>query len=763
MITRILTTRWMHILLLIALLAGFVGLRRADPAYVRDLRQLTFDAYNRHFPRKSGDPTVILDIDEASLAKYGQWPWPRTLVAQLIDKLNEMGASSIVFDMVFAEADRSSPGRLAASLPDMPELAPAREALMALPDNDDVLAKSIASAGNVVLGIVAANEDTGRAPPENAHFCIDKFAYDDPLNPLRAVDGRSFFATALPVLVRAAAGNGSFTAAPDSDGVIRRVPLMLANRNANGNNVQINPALSMEGLRVAMRDRDICYDIKMNPPVAGQAGSIAAIELRERREIQGMVRTKLAYRIPVDGQGNIIVYYSGARKGLYVSIADLLDGRVPADDIRGKVAIIGTSAIGLKDIRSTPLSTTLPGVELHSEIIDQVLQGHFIERPRGMKEFELIVTIVLCLGIIFIAPFAGTVTVALVVFLMIAGGVFASVLAYQKGIQVDVLYPSIAILSMFILSSILTNLRTELKSRMIRQAFDRYLSPALIEELVKDPDKLKLGGEVRELTVMFTDIRNFTTISESMDPAELIRMMNDFLTPMTSAVLDNKGFVDKYMGDAMMTFWNAPVDTPDHAESACRAALEMVNALKPVNEELKARAEAAQRPFHELKAGIGINSGQASVGNMGSKQRFAYSALGDTVNLASRLEGQTKNYGVSVMISDATRSAAASFATIELDLLTVKGRTEPERVHTLLGGPEIAENPDFVSFRARHDSMLAAYRAKKWDEAEKAAGECIALQPELEVLYRLYISRIAAYRQNPPPANWSGVWVAKDK
>lgn len=763
MITRILTTRWMHILLLMALLAAFVGMRRADPSYVRDLRQLTFDAYNRHFPRKSGNDTVIIDIDEASLAKYGQWPWPRTLVAQAIDKLNEMGASSIVFDMVFAEADRSSPGRLAASLPDTPELAPARDALMALPDNDDVLAKSIANAGNVVLGLVAANEDTGRVPPENTHFCLDKLAYNDPMNPLHLIDGRPYFATALPGLMRAAAGNGSFAVVLDSDGIIRRVPLLIANSNVKNNNIQINPALSLEALRVAMRGRDICYDIEVSPPVPPQKASISSIVLRETREIQGMKRSKVVYRIPVDGDGKIIVYYSGARPGLYVSIADILDGKVAADQIRDKIAFVGTSAIGLKDLRATPLNISLPGVELHSEITDQILQGQYMQRPRGMKEFELIVTIVLCLGIIFIAPFAGTVTIALVVALFLAGGVFASVLAYQKGILVDAVYPSIAILSMFIVSSILTNLRTEMKSRMIRQAFDRYLSPALIEELVKDPDKLKLGGEVRELTVMFTDIRNFTTISESMDPAELIRMMNDFLTPMTSAVLDNKGFVDKYMGDAMMTFWNAPVDTPDHAESACRAALEMVHALKPVNDELKARAEAAQRPFHELKAGIGINSGHASVGNMGSKQRFAYSALGDTVNLASRLEGQTKNYGVSVMISDATRSAAASFATLELDLLTVKGRTEPERVHTLLGGPETAANPDFISFRARHDSMLAAYRAKKWNEAERTAEECLTLRPELEVLYRLYISRIAAYRQNPPPANWTGVWVAKDK
>jgi adenylate cyclase len=449
---------------------------------------------------------------------------------------------------------------------------------------------------------------------------------------------------------------------------------------------------------------------------------------------------------------------------MYISAWKILEGKADISQIKDKIVFVGTSAIGLLDLRSSPLDPILPGVEVHAEIVNQILHNDFLARSDDERSKEGAFTLFAGLSIIFLAPFIGIGTLALLSLASIGGWAAWGFYAYQHfGSQLDIVFPACAIITMFILSSILSNLRTEMEKRMIRQAFDRYLSPALIEELVKDPSRLKLGGDVRELSVMFTDIRNFTTISESMDPAELIRMMNDFLTPMTSAVLDNKGFVDKYMGDAMMTFWNAPVDDAYHAQNACRAALEMVDALKPVNAELKARAEKAGRVFHELKAGIGINSGKASVGNMGSKQRFAYSALGDTVNLASRLEGQTKAYGVTTMIAHSTQKLVPQFATIELDLLTVKGRTEPERIYTLLGDDTVAKTAEFQAFAARHARMLEAYRAQKWDEAVKLAAECADMKPELVALYKLYASRIAHYKDEPPGPVWAGVWVAKEK
>jgi adenylate cyclase len=362
------------------------------------------------------------------------------------------------------------------------------------------------------------------------------------------------------------------------------------------------------------------------------------------------------------------------------------------------------------------------------------------------------------------APFIGTGTLALLGLMLIGAGSLGALYAYRHfGLLLDPVYPSLSIIIIFILSSILTNLRSETERRAVRNAFSHYISPALMEELTGDPDKLKLGGEVREISVMFTDIRNFTTISESMDPAELIKMMNDFLTPMTSCVLNNRGTIDKYMGDAMMAFWNAPLDDPDHALHACTAALQMLSELKALNETLRRQAEENKKVFKELRAGIGIHTGRASVGNMGSKQRFAYSALGDTVNLASRIEGQTKGYGISVMISEEVRKQAPSFAAIEIDLLTVKGRKEPERVYALLGDADFAGSPAYQEISALHGRMLAAYRSQKWDEALARAEDCQTLRPDLAGLYALYRQRIADFKTTPPAAGWQGVWVAKEK
>jgi adenylate cyclase len=596
------------------------------------------------------------------------------------------------------------------------------------------------------MGLTAADSDTGRLPPLRASYLNRKIKP----NPMYYIKSNSFFAAPLEVLADAAAGVGSFTATPESDGVLRRVPLLMGVWSEEKKKVtDMYPALVLEAVRIALG--------KQMYVVHGYGDDEA-----ETLGIQSIAVGDFA--IPVDKAGFMQVYYAGHRQSLYIPVWKLLAGEVDPALVKGKIAFVGTSAAGLKDLRSSPLDNVLPGVELHAEMAEQILNKQFLRRPVMVDTGEQIAIALVSLFIIFLSPYIGTGTLAMLTGVLAVGGYFGGLYVYQNyGYLLDPVYPTLAITLIFIVSSVLTNLRSELEKRMIRQAFDRYLAPDLIEELVKNPEKLRLGGEVRELTVMFTDIRNFTTISESMDPAELIRMMNDFLTPMTSAVLDNKGFVDKYMGDAMMTFWNAPVDMPQHAEFACRAALEMAAALKPVNAELKLRAEKANRPFHELKAGIGINSGRASVGNMGSKQRFAYSALGDTVNLASRLEGQTKAYGVSTMISSATRQQAGAFATIELDLLAVKGRVEPERVYALLGAPEEAKSEAFAAFAAKHEQMLEAYRGSRWGEAMMLTEDCEKLRPDLAQLYKLYRDRIAAYKQTPPPAGWNGVWVAKDK
>ncbi len=330
--------------------------------------------------------------------------------------------------------------------------------------------------------------------------------------------------------------------------------------------------------------------------------------------------------------------------------------------------------------------------------------------------------------------------------------------------MIDPVYPSLALVVTYLAASLLTSLRSETQKRAVQHAFGHYISHDLMEELTESRDKLKLGGETREITVMFTDIRNFTSIAEGMDPESLIRLMNDFLTPMTERVMKNRGTIDKYMGDAMMAFWNAPLDDAEHVKHACVAALEMKDALAPVNAALEARCKTEGRHFMPLQAGIGLNSGPCSIGNMGSKQRFAYSALGDTVNLASRLEGQTKIYGMPIILGEATKNAVPDFAFLELDLIQVKGKMEPVRIFALMGDEQYAQSDKFKSLKDTQIEMLDAYRRQAFDEALdilktlRIEGGTI-----LGTYCNLFEERITQHQKQNPGPSWTGVHVAISK
>ena len=742
---RFLTHRRAQIVLLMMLLGAALFLQREEPSWIERLRQITFDQYNRMMPRHVEGDVVIIDIDEKSLKEYGQWPWPRTTVAQLLGELHALGPKSVAFDIVFAEKDRTSPQSFINRLPHSADMDNCTAQLQKLPDNDSVFAQMIVEAGNVVTGFCGANQKTDQSPLLKASVMETGDAPDAK----KFIQSVSNFSVTLPELMEKAAGNGSFSEAPEGDGVIRRVPLFIGQIDAAGYRLGMYPSLALEALRVAL-GRSV-YQIESYGQNTTHGHGIQSISIGD-------------YHIPTDQKGRMWLYDAGYHPELYIPAWKILDHKINSGIIKDKIIFVGTSTIGLWDLRSSPLASVIPGVEIHAQIIEQILHGKFLKRSDASSNIELIITGLICACIIFLAPFIGAGTLAFIATLLIGSGVVGALYAYQQsGLLIDPVYPSLTVIIIFILSSILTNLRTEMERRTVKTAFGHYISPTLMEELAKNPDKLKLGGEVREISVMFTDIRNFTSISETMDPAELIKMMNDFLTPMTSCVLDNRGTIDKYMGDAMMAFWNAPLDDPEHAVHACTAALQMLAALKVVNVGLQEQAEKNQKPFKELKAGIGIHTGRASVGNMGSKQRFAYSALGDTVNLASRLEGQTKGYGISVMISEEVRKQAPSFAALEIDLLTVKGRKEPERIYTLLGDADFAGSPAFQELASVHGRMLAAYRAQKWDEALALAGDCETLRPELAGLYALYRQRIADFKTTPPPAGWQGVWVAKDK
>lgn len=749
---RFLSSRWFQTAILLLMLSGIVTVRVAEPSLVIRLRHLTFDFYNRLMPRTATDTVAVIDIDEASLQKFGQWPWSRPLIGRLVQKLDAMGAKAVAFDMVFSEPDRTSPDEVVKNLPDTPEMKNIREKLLSLPDNDSVFADMIRQAGNVTLGFVAANEKTQRAPISKTKW--DYTNWKNSPNIRAAMVAMPDFATNLPVIQEAAAGSGSFTATPETDGVIRKVALVISqwSRTENAYAGQY-PTLALEAIRVALKEDTIrIYNSRGTPdkPV------ISAIKVGD-------------HVIPTESDGKAWVYFSGYDRARYIPAWKILEDGIEKKRIRDKVVFVGASAIGLRDLRSTPLGDTdSAGVDVHRELTEQILSGQYLSRPYYFDGMEILSMAGLCLLMIFALPFVGALTMALLGIFLIWGGILGSLYAYNTmGFLIDPVYPSLAIIVMYIVTSILMNLRTEVEKRAVRHAFAHYISPAFMEELAKNPESLRLGGQTRELTVMFTDIRGFTSIAEAMEPGELITLINDFLTPMSSQVMDTRGTIDKYMGDAMMAFWNAPLLDEDHARHACMAALGMARALEPVNAALEQRAKEKNKTFSPLRAGIGLNTGSCAVGNMGSRQRFAYSAIGDAVNLASRLEGQTKFYGVPIIVSESTRRLAPEFAAIELDLIKVKGKNEPVRIFALIGDAVIAENEAFRAFDAAHSHMLSLYRGQDFKAALDALGSLLNTPRAFGVfdtLYGLYRQRLEALAATPPQdPHWNGVFVATDK
>ncbi len=743
---NLLSKRGFEIFVLLSLLSFFIFIRLLDVGAIERFRFTTFDYYNKVFPRSPAEGVVIIDIDEESLKKYGQWPWSRDIVAKIPKKLNEMGAAATVFDIVFSEQDRTSPNIIADKLPD--EMKDLKLLLNNMPDNDDLFASEIKKAGNVVTAFVGAREGDRKRPVSKA---IIRQIGEDP-DAFQFLLEIKNFATNLKKLSKSAAGNGSFIMKTGFDGVIRKIPMLIGYDTGTGGSLgkRIYPALALEALRVAQNKRII--EVENYGAKSKKANGIKSIRVGD-------------YKIPTDKNGNFWVYYTGHRQSLYVPAWKLLEEDFDKDRFKDKIVLIGTSAIGLLDLRSSPLDPVLPGVEVHAEILEQVLTNDYIQRLPYADGLELIATIFIALFIIIIASFITTFTLSVFVTVILSSCIFAALYFYNiYGLLFDPVYPGLVIISTFIMSSILNNLRTEHEKAAINNAFGHYVSKDLMSELTSNPDRLKLGGEVRELSIMFTDVRNFTTISEQMDPEELIQVMNDFLTPMTSLIMENRGTIDKYMGDAIMAFWNAPLDDDNHANHACSAALKMAEILQPINDELKIKAEASNRKYHEIRTGIGISTGDCSVGNMGSRQRFAYSALGDSVNLGSRLEGQTKEYGVDILISEETYKQISGFAALELDLLTVKGRVEPTRIYTIIGNEEYLGTTEFTELKDQHDKMINLYRDQDFKKALRLSDKLQKiLNGKYQILYQMYSTRIKEYIETPPAKDWQGEWIAKSK
>ena len=727
--------------LAIIVLLALVALRVWDPPPVEAVRLRTFDAYQVTKPRVPlpQRPVQIVDIDEASLREFGQWPWPRTRVADLIRRLTAAGAVVIGFDIVFAEPDRMSPNLLADALP---TLDPATQTtLRALPSNDAVMADAM-RASRVILGQTALAApvpwEGGDLPPTTNVG-------------IRAVAGASAkgfvpeFAGLLrntPTLEAAAIGRGLFTILPEQDGIVRRVPMIV---EADG---MLMPTLSLEILRV----------LTGSPGIVAQAdqGGLAGIILP-------------GLELPTDPFGKIWVHFAPHDPGKFTSARDVLSGGFPPGRFTNKIVLVGTSAVGLLDNKTTPLDRSMPGVEVHSQLLESALSRSTLVAPNYAPIIEMLVAVAVSVAIILFAPILGAVNLLLFGASVAAFLVYASWHRYsQSGILLDATFPLAASFSVY-LTLVFTNyLREQAGRARIRSAFSQYLSPALVEQLAQSPEKLRLGGEERTLTIMFSDVRGFTAISEfyKNDPPGLTALMNRFLTPLTNAILDRKGTIDKYMGDAIMAFWNAPLDDPNQEHNSCAAALEMLARMNALNALRKTEAESGGHPVLPLDVGIGLNTGRCVVGNMGSDLRFDYSVLGDTVNLASRLESQSKNYGIKIIMGSTTALAVQdTYPVVEIDLIRVKGKTEPEAIYTLVGDRGVRTSAEFDELARRHREMITAYRAQDWDMAMKRALACRSLAEPygIEALYRLYLERIAAFQVAPPGPDWVGVYVAETK
>ena len=696
------------------------------------LSDLVFDSFQRAAPRAATlDPGVlVVDIDEASLARVGQWPWPRDQVGQLVDTVGSLGAAAIAFDMVFTEPDRTSLG------PQLQRLQAQGIAIQVAPnaplDNDQLFAEAIAR-NPVVMG-VALSSETGRAlsPP----LAGLSFAGSDPRAYLPAFEGGL---SNLPVLTAAAAGIGSFSFPPARDNIIRAMPLVAS---ADG---QLYPGLGVEALRVAQGASGL---LLRSSDASGEAaaGPLALTAMKV-----GMLE------LPAAADGRFRIHYSGMPHMTAIPAWQLLQGDAAAwaDKVEGRVVLVGTSAIGLRDIVATPLAAAEPGVNVHAELIDQALNQQFLQRPDWARGAEVLVAVVSSLLLLLVLAGARPLLSSLA-FALLLGGVFGLAWwAYTRHAWLlDPLPALLCLLAVFVSMMPTLLFVGNREKRFVRSAFSRYLSPALVERLSHDAQALQLGGETRQITVLFSDIRGFTALSENLSPDALTTLLNDFLTPMTDVLLAHEATIDKYIGDAIMAFWNAPVDIAAHPRKACLAALGMAAAVDALNRE---RGSA-------LRIGVGLNMGEACVGNLGSQQRFSYSAIGDTVNLASRVESLTKYYGVTLMVTDAVRAEAAELAYVEVDRVRVVGRNEPVQLFALLGDAQLAQQAEFAALAQAHAQVLALYRSGDFCAALNAL-QVLRMQSSaasLAGLHALYVQRLEQLIIHPP-TQWDGIFTATSK
>jgi adenylate cyclase len=695
-------------------------------------------------PETVDDSIVIVDIDEKSLAEEGRWPWGRDRLARLVLQLVDYYKVAVVgFDVVFPEADDSSGLRILEQLgkvvfQDVPEFQERLDDLRDELDYDRLFANSL-TGRPVLLGyfftVGARDSDvirTGVLPP--------------PVFPAGAFEGMAFFpptATGFganrPEFYETAAGHGHFTPAFDDDGTIRRVPMLYQYDGA------YYEALSLAMVRFILGVDKLTADFLGGPSF-------------ERDYYSTPERIRVGpLDIPIDERSQVLVPYRGYQGSFpYVSATDVLGGRVDPAVLDGRIVLVGTSAQGHADLRTTPVQVAFPGVEIHANVISGVLEQRIRERPAYVVGLEFVLLLATGVLLMLLLPGISAIAATLSTLLVLASFVALNFYMWEMQNLVVPLAPgTMMILIIFLLSMSYGFFVEGRGKRQLSSLFGQYVPPELVDEMNIDPEAYTQDAQSRDLTVLFSDVRGFTTLSEGLTPGQLSALMNEYLTPMTAIIHEHRGTIDKYMGDAIMAFWGAPIADPDHARHAVQAGLAMIERLDALGDEFE------DRGWPRIRIGVGINTGMMSVGDMGSEFRMAYTVLGDAVNLGSRLEGLTKNYGVDVIVSESTKAAVPEYIYRELDVVRVKGKEEPIGIfEPVASGAEIA--PEELAELDTYEEALQCYRNQEWQRAAVMFAALLESDPDRKI-YRIYLERIEAFREHPPGADWDGVFTHTTK
>jgi adenylate cyclase len=691
-------------------------------------------------PRGVDERVVILDIDERSLGEIGRWPWSRNVMADLVTKLfDQYGIAILGFDVVWAERDTSSgidvlDALARKDLKQTPGFQDLYQKLRPGLDYDGLFAQAI-KGKPVVLGYYFNSE-------ENA---VRANAIPEPVLPKGTFAGRHVgfdrwqgYTGNLPIYLSNAAGAGHFNPKVDDDGVSRRVPMILEFDGA------YYEALSLAMVRVILGQPQV------EPGYAPERFMSKGYSGLEWLKVGKLT-------IPVDDSASVLIPYRGGKASFpYISLADVIKGRIKPERLKGKVALVGTTAPGLLDLRSTPVDSVYPGVEIHANLIAGMLDRNLKEKPPYMLGAEVVLLVIGGVALALLIPMLSALWATLAAFAGLALIVFFNFAIWTQAGMLLPLATSLLMTGMIYTMNMAYGYFVESRSkRQFTELFGQYVPPELVDEMARDPQKYTMEPKAADLTILFSDVRGFTSISEMLSPEDLKEYINEYLTTMSGIIRHHRGTLDKYIGDAVMAFWGAPVADADHARQGVITAIEMQRECVKLREKFRARG------WPEFNIGVGLNSGPVRVGDMGSKVRKAYTAMGDAVNLASRLEGRTKTYGVGILVGEATRELVKDVVYKELDLIKVKGKATAVRVFEPLGLESEVDKKTQDELKLWHQT-LRAYRAQQWDQVEVNLINLQRMNPGCEV-YKLFGERVAGFRRTPPPANWDGAWTFEEK